>query len=233
MTTRLEMPTMRPRDEAGRPRWRRLTGIILFIHGAIHLLGVWWAFDPGEVAELGGPTLLVTGQGPGDPAIMAFGVAWLVAAIGFMIAGTAVTVGWQRSRLLAGGAAAISLVPTIVWWNDAWIGAVVSAVVLLSVAFPPRIAARVARVAAVQGGAACAPHRRAAAPHRCAAFRVPLPSTLPVALTTVRSSAFPPPCSSISVPPCNRAPHSHVPPGSACGATSRLAAGSRSEPNSC
>jgi hypothetical protein len=145
------MPTMRPLDEAGR---RRLTGIILFVHGPIHLLGVWWAFDLGEVAELGGPTLLVTGQGPGDPAIMAFGFAWLVAAIGFIIAGVAVAVGSGRSRLLAGGAAAISLVPTIVWWNDAWIGAVVSTVVLLSVAFLPRIAARTARVVAVQGGAA-------------------------------------------------------------------------------
>ena len=86
------------------------------------------------MAEPDGPTLLVTDQAPGNPTIVALGLLWFAAAIGFIAAGVAVAFGRQRSELLAGVAAAISLVPTIVWWNDAWIGAVVSALVLPSIA---------------------------------------------------------------------------------------------------
>lgn len=136
MTTRPDTPTIV--DTPARGAWRKPAGLILFGHGAIHLLGVWWAFGLGEVEELGGPTLL--DQQPGEPATIVFGVLWLAAALGLMAAGVMVVFGLWRAILMAAVAAGVSIIPTVVWWNNAWIGAVVSAVVLLAAALSSRSA---------------------------------------------------------------------------------------------
>ncbi len=130
MTNKLEAP---PTLEATRRGgWRRSAGVVLFLHGAIHLLGAWWAFGFGDVEGLGGPTLLATGQEPGAPVMVAFGLLWLAAAAGLISAGAMVALGLRRAARVACASAGVSLIPTVVWWNDAWIGALVSGVVILS-----------------------------------------------------------------------------------------------------
>ncbi len=103
---------------------------LLIVHGAIHAMGFVWAWNLAEIGELSGPTFLFPGRGPGDPTIIALGGIWLLATIMLIAAGIAVT---RRSRLslpLAGVAAGISLVVTIIWWEAASVGAVVSALIL-------------------------------------------------------------------------------------------------------
>ena len=131
MTTKLGAQTMRSRNMASRRWWRWPVAIVVAAHGAIHLLGVWWTFDLGGIDELGGPTLLGTGQAPGEPAMIVLGFLWLIAALGFIAAGVAVASRWPQAAQLIRLAAGISLIPTIIWWNDAWIGAVLSAVLLV------------------------------------------------------------------------------------------------------
>ena len=131
MTTKLRAPTMRSRNMASRSRWRWPVAIVVAAHGAIHLLGVWWTLDLGEIDELGGPTLLGSGQAPGEPAMILLGLLWLAAGLGFIAAGVAVASGWQKAAQLIRLAAGISLIPTVIWWNDAWIGAALSAVLLV------------------------------------------------------------------------------------------------------
>lgn len=115
--------------------------VLLVAHGAIHALGFIWAFDLAEVEGLGGPSMIIAGLESGHPAILAFGILWLVAMVGFMIAGVGVALRTWWALPLAGAAAGISLVPTVVWWNDAWIGALFSGSILVAiVAIRPRFA---------------------------------------------------------------------------------------------
>ncbi len=107
--------------------------VLLVAHGAIHALGFIWAFDLGEVEGLGGPSMIIDGLDSGHPAILAFGILWLVAMVGFMIAGVGVALRTSWALPLAGAAAGISLVPTVVWWEDAWIGALFSGVILVAI----------------------------------------------------------------------------------------------------
>lgn len=123
---------MTARDPIGETtRW--LLAPLLAAHGAIHVLGFLWAFELAEIDQLGGPTLLIGGAAPGDPEIVAFGGLWLVSMLAFMVAGIGVAMGKAWGLPAAGIASGISLVPTVVWWNDAWIGAVLSAAILIVV----------------------------------------------------------------------------------------------------
>ena len=105
--------------------------VLLVAHGAIHVLGFLWAFNLAQIEEIGSPTLLFAGAELGDPGTVAFGLLWLVAMVAFIAAGIGVARGTAWSIPVTGIAAGISLVPTIVWWNDAWIGAVLSGFILV------------------------------------------------------------------------------------------------------
>lgn len=106
--------------------------VLLVAHGAVHALGFIWAFDAAEIAGLGGPSLVIVDLESGHPAILAFGVLWLVAMVAFLIAGVGVALGTSWSIPLTGVAAGISLVPTLVWWSDAWVGALLSGIILVA-----------------------------------------------------------------------------------------------------
>jgi hypothetical protein len=103
---------------------------LLVMHGGIDALGFFSAWDLAKIEEIGGPSFLLDSLEAGHPAIIAFGLLWLVAMVGFMTAGigAALDTAWWLS--LAGIAAGVGLLPTIVWWNDAWIGAVVNFCIL-------------------------------------------------------------------------------------------------------
>ncbi len=114
---------------SNRLRWG--IGALLVLHGAIHLLGFLSTFDLARFEQLGAPTLLPSGLEPGDPLLLAFGLVWLVAFLAFVIAGAGVVTQASWAWTVTGIAAGISLAATVVWWRDAWIGAAVSAVVLV------------------------------------------------------------------------------------------------------
>ena len=106
--------------------------VLLVAHGAVHVLGFIWAFDAAEIAGLGGPSLVIVDLESGHPAVLAFGVLWLVALVALMIAGVGVALGTSWSIPLTGVAAGISLVVTVLWWSDAWVGALLSGIILVA-----------------------------------------------------------------------------------------------------
>lgn len=108
--------------------------VLLVAHGAIHALGFISAFDLAEIEGLGGPSLIIADLESGHPAILAFGILWLVAMVAFMMAGVGVALRTSWALPLAGVATGISLVPAVVWWNDAWIGALLSGIILVAIA---------------------------------------------------------------------------------------------------
>ncbi len=121
------------------PQERWFAAFVLLTHGTVHLMGFMWAFDLASPEGIGGPTLLPSNIVPGDPLAVALGVFWLAAAVAFVAAATTALVATNWLRVLAGAAAGISLIPTILWWSDAWIGAVLSSVILSVALLWPRL----------------------------------------------------------------------------------------------
>jgi len=112
---------------------------LLVAHGAVHVLGFISTFELAQIEEIGGPTLIVTGLDNGHPVMLALGIVWLIAMLAFMVAGIGVALRAPWSLPLAAVIAGLSLIPTILWWNDAWRGALLSGVILVAiVALRPR-----------------------------------------------------------------------------------------------
>jgi asparagine N-glycosylation enzyme membrane subunit Stt3 len=112
---------------------------LLVIHGLIHAMGFEGAWD---LAEFQGasrtPTNLVT-TAPGSGATRALGLVWLVALVAFLLAAVLLvndSVAWRPAALLA---AAISMVPVALWWQNAPMGAVANALVIAAVVIAPRL----------------------------------------------------------------------------------------------
>ena len=107
--------------------------VLLVAHGVIHVLGFLWALDLGNVEEIGGPSMFITTAVPGEPAVVVLGFLWLLSMLALMTAGVGVARTERWGLPLAGIAASLSLIPTIVWWSDAWIGASLSAAIVVLV----------------------------------------------------------------------------------------------------
>lgn len=102
------------------------------MHAALHSIGFLSALGLAEFPQLGGPTLLATSATPGDAAMIFLGLLWL-AAMALLLVGAARTAtarsGWVA---LVGASAAVSLVPTAIWWDDAVFGALLNMAILVS-----------------------------------------------------------------------------------------------------
>lgn len=108
---------------------------LLLAHGAMHVIGFPSTWELAEVGEVGAPTFLFGDLPDGHPALLAFGMLWLLAMLAFMMAAIGVALQASWGLPLAGIAAGFSLVPTIVWWQDAWFGALLDLAILGAVAW--------------------------------------------------------------------------------------------------
>lgn len=101
--------------------------VVVVVHGVVHILGFLATWELAEIGTLGRPSLEA---GSGPP--LAFGLLWLVAMLGFVASGIGMALETAWADGLAKASAVVSLVVTIPWWSDAWVGAVVSAVILVA-----------------------------------------------------------------------------------------------------
>lgn len=108
---------------------------LLLAHGVVHAMGFLSTWELAELGEIGGPTLLLGDLPARHPALLAFGMLWLLAMLAFMMAAIGVALETSWGLPLAGIAAGFSLVPTIVWWQDAWFGALLNVAILGAVAW--------------------------------------------------------------------------------------------------
>lgn len=128
--------------------WQHLIGVILIIHGLIHLIFEFDITDPsGNRVGWSGHSWLLTNL-LGDPAVWAFGrLLWAVAIVGFVAAGVAVLLRLELWRMLDIFGAAVSLLAFVLFWDGLkpkptyWIigpiVAVVTLVALLVANWPP------------------------------------------------------------------------------------------------
>jgi hypothetical protein len=112
---------------------------LLAVHGLIHAVGFAGAWG---LAEFQGasrvPTNFVTAR-PDDPIVRILGIVWLVALVAFVAAAYLLLMDNAAWRPVAIAAAAVSMVPVALWWQNAPMGAVANALVLVAVFLAPRL----------------------------------------------------------------------------------------------
>lgn len=112
---------------------------LLAVHGLIHAMGFagTWGLAQFEGASRT-PTTLIT-VGPDDFIVRVLGIVWLVALAAFLAAGFLLLTGSGAWRPVAVIAVAVSMIPVVLWWQDAPMGAVANALVLLAVFVAPNL----------------------------------------------------------------------------------------------
>ena len=112
---------------------------LLAVHGLIHAVGFAGAWG---LAEFQGasrvPTNFVTAR-PDDPIVRILGIVWLLALVTFVVAAYLLLMDSAAWRPVAIAAAAVSMVPVALWWQNAPMGAVANALVLVAVFLAPRL----------------------------------------------------------------------------------------------
>jgi hypothetical protein len=113
--------------------------VLLGVHGLIHAMGFvgTWGLAQFEGASQT-PTNLIT-LGPDEPLVRLFAIVWLAALAGFLAAAFLLLTGSGSWRLVAVVAVAVSMVPVVLWWQNAPLGAVANALVLLAVFLAPKL----------------------------------------------------------------------------------------------
>ena len=103
--------------------YRPVAATFLMFHGLIHILGFLRAWQFADLAEMPYSTLILNGTlDVGDVGIRLVGLAWLVAAMGVVVAAIALWRLGARSLRLVAAAAALSLVVSVVGLPAAYLG---------------------------------------------------------------------------------------------------------------
>lgn len=108
-------------------RW--IVGILLILHGLIHVLGPLAIWELADIEALSGdPTIDL-----GSTAIQTFALAWLGALAILVVAGIAVMARrpWWRALAIVG--VVISQIAIVAWWGDAAAGTVANLLIIAAV----------------------------------------------------------------------------------------------------
>jgi hypothetical protein len=115
---------------------RRTAGVVLALHGLIHVIGF---LSPWRIATLEGFAYRTTafngGLDIGDIGVRAIGLVWLGLTLGFLAAGYGLWRGKPWAVGLAGVLAVVSLIVSIVGLPETVAGVVVDAAILATVSY--------------------------------------------------------------------------------------------------
>ena len=121
-------------------------GISLALHGLIHLLGFTSYLNLVTVPTLPYKTAVLGGRlDLGAAGMSLFGLAWGVAALGFVLVAAGYLFGWAWWRPALIAVTLLSLVVTVLDYGPAWAGIVVNLAILALLFLVPRLSASSAR----------------------------------------------------------------------------------------
>lgn len=110
---------------------RIVLGTVLVLHGLIHLLGFAVYLRLATIEGLSYGTALLSGKlEVGEAGARIFGLLWLLAAVGFVVASVAVFALFPWWWTFTLWVTLLSLVVTALGWPDPWFGVVVNVVIL-------------------------------------------------------------------------------------------------------
>ena len=114
-------------------------GVILALHGLIHLLGFTSYLQLATVPTLPYKTAVLGGRlDLGSVGMSLFGLAWGVAALGFVLTSAAYLFGWAWWRPALMAMTLLSLIITILDYGPAMAGIAVNLVILTFLMISPR-----------------------------------------------------------------------------------------------
>lgn len=127
------MVTKTSRTTGTLSRW--VVGILLMVHGLIHILGLLEIWEISDIEELTGQPSIDIGQTTAE--VVAAG--WLVAFLVLLAAGISVLArrSWWRTWAIAG--VVVSQAVIVVWWADAATGTVPNLLVVAAVVLSERL----------------------------------------------------------------------------------------------
>lgn len=112
---------------------------LLTVHGLIHAIGFAGAWGLAEIKGVSPvPTDIVAAQAT-DPIVRVLGLVWLLALAAFLVAAYLLLVDSPAWRPLALAAVLVSTVPVALWWQDAFLGALVNTLVVAAVLLGPKL----------------------------------------------------------------------------------------------
>lgn len=112
---------------------------LLTVHGLIHAIGFAGAWGLAEIKGVSPvPTDIVAAQAT-DPIVRVLGLVWLLALAAFLVAAYLLLVNSPAWRPLALAAVLVSTVPVALWWQDAFLGALVNTLVVAAVLLGPKL----------------------------------------------------------------------------------------------
>lgn len=120
--------------------WKYLFTFLLIVHGLAHVSGPLGFWTSGPQAFVEKPWIFSRGVTPHSAVGSAFGLVWLVVALGFVGAGLGLLFGQAWWPTLAVAAAAVSLVAIVPWVRvvppGAWAGACLDLAILAVLLIP-------------------------------------------------------------------------------------------------
>jgi len=115
---------------------RILVVVVLILHGLVHLLGFVVPWKLASIEGLSYKTTILSGTlDIGATGARLIGLVWLLAAIGFVIAGIAILIGYPGWVTLTLIVTTLSLVLTILGWPDSQFGLLVNIIILVFLFF--------------------------------------------------------------------------------------------------
>jgi hypothetical protein len=131
--TRAAITSTTRRRTGAAPRW--LVGVILIVHGLIHVLGPLDVWGIKEVEELSGRPIIDLGAMGTD----LLAAVWLIALVLLVGAGIGVLAGriWWRTPALAGVIVSQSVI--VLWWDQAAAGTIPNLLVVAALVFTARL----------------------------------------------------------------------------------------------
>lgn len=114
--------------------WRYLAAGFLAVHGFVHLLGLGATWSLGELSSVSSAPSFPPGLEPGSPLVLASGVVWLLACLGFIAAAVGLALNKTWWEPLTAVAAVVSILICGMWWQSASIGIAVDIAILAVIA---------------------------------------------------------------------------------------------------
>jgi hypothetical protein len=112
--------------------------LLLTFHGLIHAMGFAGTWDLAEFEASRTPTNFVSAEA-GSSTARWLGILWMLALIAFLIAALLLLTGSPAWRPAALAAASISMIPVVLWWQNAPMGAVANGLVVVAVLFADQL----------------------------------------------------------------------------------------------
>lgn len=127
----LTLQRRKAHGDRARTPWRYLVVGLFASHGVVHTMGFAATWRLGQITAIPTTPAFPPGLSAGSPIALVLGVFWVTAAVGFIGAAVGLAISARGWRFVAAGAALLSLLLCLAWWNTAPVGVAIDVAILI------------------------------------------------------------------------------------------------------